>query len=155
MDYRRSFAFLVVCSLLALGFSAGCGKKGDKLSLTGKVTYKGAMVPGGTLTLIPSDSKLPTTEARILGDGTYAVVPPGTGDMKVTIDTEFLAKQPSSGGYTYVPPEAAKYGKPEATSNPKEQKYLKIPGKYAKKESTDLKVTINPGSNKADFDLKD
>jgi hypothetical protein len=65
------YSFLVVASLL---FLTGCGSKGS--TVTGKVTYQGQPVTGGSITLIPVASEGSTTAgkpaaANIQSDGTF------------------------------------------------------------------------------------
>lgn len=137
--------------VLALVVLDGCGGGGKKtFSLTGKVTYKGNPVTGGTLTLTPSDGKTPPVNIQINPDGAYAVVPPSVGEMKVAIETESIRGQ-TGGGYAYVPPGIQK---PDIDAS-QLPRYVRIPRKYANAQWSKLTVTIQKGKNVHDFDLTD
>lgn len=148
----------------ALVFSAlvliGCSNKAaseKNLVLSGKVTYKGNPVTGGKMTLIPADkTTMVQVNAEIYGDGTYSIVAPGTGEMKITIDTEGLKGMPDmSSPYGKM----AKPGMRQPKMDPKQvRKYVKIPKKYSDPNSTTLKVNItkeNGGKNVYDCELAD
>jgi hypothetical protein len=72
--------------------------------------------------------------------------------MTVTVDTELLnpAKKKQAYGdkgkdQMYIPP-----GVQNVTGN-----YVKIPPKYADKKTSDLTITISPGKQTKDLELKD
>ncbi len=146
----RSFAVVFIAGYVA--FLIGCGRGNDtkNLILTGKITYKGAIVSGGTIKLVPTDSKIVPVTSQINPNGTYSVVPTGLGDMKVAIETESIKGQ-TGAAYT-VPP--TRKGLPEIT-DANLPKYVKIPGKYANEASSGLTVTIQKGKNQKDFELTD
>src|SRR5262245_681756 len=83
---RLLLALPLVCGLLLL---AGC-KRGNPHAparVTGKVTYKSAPVPGGTITFhAPDGTQYPT---NIGPDGSYGVELPA-GDLLVSVETESL-----------------------------------------------------------------
>ena len=151
---------LVGCALgLSLALLAGCHSKDKNLSLSGKVTYKGEPVTGGTLTLTPTDGKTPPTKIPIGGDGTYTIVPPTLGKLKVAIETESIRGTKSSGpAYTFVPkgPNGEDMSDKLPKRDPSQQlAYKRIPNKYAAAETSDLTVDIHAGKNEQNFDLKD
>jgi hypothetical protein len=134
--------------ILVLGLLAGCaGGSKKKLSLSGKVTYKGEPVTGGTLTLTPTDGETQPLKSPILANGTYLLTPPGLGEMKVSIETESIRRQ------TGVRYPGMKEDNNANTS--KIAKYKPIPRKYAKPQMSNLSVTIQDGKNIKDFDLTD
>jgi hypothetical protein len=143
---------VVVCALVFASVGlAGCGGADKKsLSLSGKVTYKGQPVTGGTVKLTPTDGKTPAVDAKINGTGTYLIVPPTVGEMKVTIETESVRGK-TGRAYDYVPPG----GKAPEIDTSNLPKYVRIPYKYANPSTSDLKVSIQKGKNEQDFQLAD
>jgi hypothetical protein len=123
----RVFAFLAIVSLVGL---AGCASKG---TLYGKVTYKGEPVGNAMVSLTgdkPTDSFGGTTGA----DGTFQfgnIVP---GSYKVTVTT------------TPPPPKTGLGAVPMPQIQGVEQiKYVALPAKYAKPETSGLSVTVGRG----------
>jgi hypothetical protein len=146
----RAFRVFVGCALiLAVGLLAGCGGGKKKLSLSGKVTYKGEPVTGGSVTLHPTDGKTKPLTAPLNADGTYSVTPPALGEMKVAISTESVRGQT---GDRYPMMKGKDKGSADAS---KMFKYKEIPTKYANPETSKLSVTIVDGPNVKDFDLTD
>lgn len=136
---------------LSLVLLAGCGGgKSKTLSLSGKVSYKDQPVPGGTLTLTPSDGKTQPVKTSIGGDGSYLVTPPTVGDVKVTVETESI-RGTTGPGYRNPPPGM----KPPDVDQSKLSKYKPIPRKYANVNTSDLSVNIQNGPNTKNFDLTD
>ena len=149
----QRFRVVVGCALvLALAALSGCGGRGGKnnFSLSGKVTYKGEPVTGGTLTLTPNDGKSHPVNTEISSTGTYLIVPPMVGDLKVSIETESI-KGKTGKAYNFVPPGAKQ---PDIDTS-KLVKYRQIPSKYASAATSDLKVTVVEGKNEKNFDLTD
>src|SRR4051794_30299750 len=72
----------IALRLLALSavLAAGCNSSTD---VTGKVTYKGAPMSGGSLTLVASDGNV--FSAQLNSDGTFSMVGVPTGDAKIAI----------------------------------------------------------------------
>ena len=81
MNCRTLFLLLTLCAA-ALTIS-GCGK--EKLySVSGTVSYKGELVPDGSISFVPSDPKLSPQGASI-HDGKYtAKVRKGTMTVRIT-----------------------------------------------------------------------
>jgi hypothetical protein len=153
----------------------GCGvKKSAPSEVSGKVTYNGNPVTGGTLVFHSEAGVYP---ASITTKGTYQVVDLPEGECIVTIDTEQLnpnKKTPAYDGRTAGGGAAAKmYGKasgpPPGTKIGKQQKspagegspvgeagtYVKIPKAYSDRSKSPLKVTLKRGSQEQNFELKD
>lgn len=143
-----AFASAFVFSLV---FLSGCGGKTSKvLTLSGKVTYKDQPLGGGKLTLQPADSNTQPVTTQIGADGTYLITPPGTGEMKVAIETESIR---GSTGTAYKNPiPGVKVPEVDTSKLPK---YVRIPPKYAKVQTSNLSVTIEKGKNVKDFVLTD
>ena len=80
----RSLAVVGAC--LATAALCGCGGgASNKATLSGKVTYKGAPVPSGTLTLYPESG--PSYPISLHQDGTFSTSDTPVGMMGVGIVT--------------------------------------------------------------------
>lgn len=155
--------------LAATLVGCGGGVANAPANVSGKVTYKGAPVTGGVVGFFATGTEGGGYSATINPDGTYSTSNVAAGDLTVTVETESLnpnikqtaytggaSKGPGGGG-------APGGGSPKKmSSSPRpgnaaksEAVYVKIPGKYAKKDTTTLKATLKPGSNKVDLDLAD
>jgi hypothetical protein len=145
---------LLVPLCLALVLAFGCSKKNPNApsSVSGKVTYKGAPVPAGTITFSsPKGAKYPSALAP---DGTYTAVDLPSGDMGVTVETESVKGKKATG------PLAAKMSKmmgpvPDYAKNAPKGEYVKIPLKYADPKTSPLKTTLKDGKNDYSPDLTD
>lgn len=163
MSTLCAFARIGLVALLGLStplFLAGCGssKKGGA-KISGKVTYAGKPVAGGHITFTPPEGT--PYQGTLNADGTFAFAGVPTGDMKVSIDTEYIKS--SQSGYNNMPMPANM--PPEIAAKMKEKKaelpqatgptYMKIPEKYASVTSTPLTCKIEAGSQTKDFELTD
>lgn len=140
---------LPLCLLLP---ALGCGKTNPSrgASLTGKVTYKGAPVTGGNVQLYTDEGVYP---AVLSPEGTFEIIQVPLGEATLTVETESInpnRKIPTYGGgqegEMSPPPEGAQTGGGT---------YVKIPSRYDKKETSDLKVTLTGGKQTQEFQLKD
>jgi hypothetical protein len=103
--------------------------------------------------------------ANIKPDGTYEITSTlPVGEYIVTIDTEFLNKNPAAAakGPSKVEKamqsyrdEMAKRRGVTPVSSEDLGTYVKIPEKYRDKAKSDLKVKLTRGKNKEDFNLTD
>ena len=120
-----------------LVIASGCGKK-DWGYLSGTVKINGQPVGPGTIQLQPIDATHAGAMASFGDDGNYSVFSSGrkdgahTGEYKVVI----------SGG--------EEFGLEDSGPKPKSN----IPARYSNADTTDLKVTIEPGKKNFDFELK-
>ena len=153
--------------------AAGCGPSSGQL--TGKVTYQGNALKGGTVTLIPADSG-PTFSTKIEEDGTYKFeqrVP--TGKYKVCVETESLRPARTSQGPSYAgrpgggadrskiknqPPKGAELPEGYRPADPfgggaaeAAKRYVPIPDKYANPGETPLTVDVKGGAQAHDIPL--
>jgi hypothetical protein len=136
----------------------GCGAgrhSTEHVEVTGQVTYKGQPVTGGEITFVAVEGGFAST-GIIDKDGNYKVSAP-VGDVKISIDNMMLTKQGLGQGTTH---EKAMKGagkpRPDAPeSRIPEGKYVQIPGKYYKTESSGLTYTVKKGAPPFNIELKD
>jgi hemoglobin len=104
------------------------GKKPAGAEVSGKITYNGKPVAGGTITFVPVEGKSskPIT-ADVNEDGSYSVKKPPLGDYIVTI----------------APPAG------------KEKAKDAVPAQYRDQKTSSLKVNFKEGRNKHDIELTD
>ena len=74
---------LMIALLSGVLLVAGCG--GSTGNVSGKVTYKGAALKGGTIGFVDSSGRV--MGAALEGDGTYKIKNLPTGEYKVTVET--------------------------------------------------------------------
>jgi hypothetical protein len=150
--------------------AAGCGKSGSSgSSVTGSVTYKGSPVTGGNMLFHGKDK---TYGASLGADGKYTCTAVPPGDYVVTIDNKHLEKagggdpeammKKMAGGKDLPADFAKSFEKMKAEkakanigAGEAAAKYVPIPEKYAKAETSGLKVTVGSGNNQKDFPLTD
>jgi hypothetical protein len=157
--------------LLLVPILAGCGSA--KGTVSGRVLYKGAALPGGRVTFRPANPKVNAIPVELDEEGKYEVTLP-VGEVRVSVDNREL--QPPSavprGVPAGLPPEVQKAlakAKTEAAPPPAAEptpagnsaappkprgKYVPIPDKYYTIENSDLKFTVEPGNQKHDLELK-
>lgn len=155
-----------VLSLVSLAITfvsmAGCGPSYKVHPVTGKVTLDGAPLAGATVTLKPVGADgLPAT-GTCDKEGNYSVVdmrPEGAagaaaGEYKIgilwykpSVDTS----QMTSGGSSAADVEKADDSKAarSGTTGPKSE----LPTAYQNPDTSELTLTVKPGSNKSDFAL--
>jgi hypothetical protein len=159
---------LFACSTLLTGLlvfmAVGCGSGGPSTAtLSGKVLYKGSVVPGGTITFITDKdvNKQTTFTCPIDGEGKFrAIGLPLDSTAKVGVDTS-SAKGPLVFGGDKVPapgqvppevlakvPEAAKGGSRGAP-----KKYREIPPKYVDPAKSGITVTITQATQEQNIEL--
>jgi hypothetical protein len=137
----------------ALGFSlifiCGCGgnKASSNTTLSGKVSYKGEPLTGGTITVRSSDGTM-QLPGVISPDGTYSIGGLSPGEVIVTIETESIKGKT---GVSYQAPP----GQTAPTMGVKLEKYVPIPRNYGNPDSTPFRFTLKKGSQKRDFDLNE
>ncbi|MBM4068461.1 MAG: hypothetical protein FJ271_05885 [Planctomycetes bacterium] len=145
---------------------AGCTKGPAKgVGMDGKVTYQGKPVPGGRITFHPKDGG-PAYTAEIQYDGTFAAKDvPALGAVIVTVDNSFLkgAEGPigdptveakAKGENIKVDPKMLQQKENVKVDTSKARKYIELPAKYAKKESSDLTWDIKAGNAPTTIELK-
>jgi len=142
----RARTFLVL--LVALGLS-GCGASG---TVSGKVSYNGKNLKGGTVTFISSQGKA-SASTNINEDGTYTIDNVPAGDVKVCVDTSMLNPAGKSTHHYSAPPgQKPPEGLEDSTDTSK--RYVEIPKDYAFQEKTTLTLTVKGGKQTHDIELK-
>jgi hypothetical protein len=148
---------------LFVALVSGCSTSPTPAKVSGRVTYKGEMVPAGSVTFHIPEGGIYTYSLR---DGTFSGTDLPAGEMVVTVETE-------SANPEGRPKEEYKGGKDKASGDPSDYMkkmqemgrmptgptndgpYVKIPPKYADKDTSPLKVNLTVGKNEFTFDLQD
>jgi hypothetical protein len=144
----RSLAFIGAC--FGLTFLMGCGG-GDakKATISGKVTYKGAPLAGGTLKLVPTSggSSYPV---YIKPDGAFQVTDAPVGNMQVAIESTGSGTGATTDSTKMAPPAGG--GRPVATPAPSNGPV--IPARYNNPKTSGLTWDVKAGRNsEKTFDL--
>jgi hypothetical protein len=145
---RRTWArwFLRAALLGLLGLALpGCGSR-PKGTVSGTVTYKGELVPSGTVAFYGPDDQV--ASAAIGPDGTYSASGVPLGDVKVTVTT---------------PPPPDPNAAERLKKNPmiqergiviKQEKVVSVPRKYNLPGTSGISLTVTQGSQPFDVPLK-
>lgn len=167
-----SLRFVGLFSFIGLIFAiSGCGE--SPASLSGKVTYKGQTLKGGSIAFVNKSSGGRHFGASIEKDGSYQVPEMVTGEYIVVIDTKSLIKKDSNDKSEYMAKMTGKKvapGKVFKNEPPKDAKipegyemsmmapdlkslYVKIPDEYQDEKTTKLSIKIQKGPQTHNFDL--
>lgn len=155
--------------ILPLGLmAAGCGSSQGTVS--GKVTYKGAIVKGGTVRVVPEKGSPATGD--IQEDGTYKISHVPTGPAKVSVETDSMKpnkpQSPQAQGAAAMyknMPKGPPPGEPGSDMDASksiaggrekgdEKRYVEIPARYNDSNKSGLTLTVKGGSNPFDIELK-
>jgi hypothetical protein len=141
----------------------GCG--GSEGTVSGRVLYAGAPLPGGLLTFRPADPRQNSVTVELDQQGNYRAVLPA-GDVKVCIDNRELepvrsltlpalppnlpgeVKKALGGGGRDKAPEAA-----DDVPGRSSGRYVRIPERYHDVETSGLQFTVRSGEQKRDIEL--
>jgi hypothetical protein len=144
---------VVLFTCTALSILSGCGSR-DTGTVSGKVTYRDQPLQGGSVVFATSDlSRI--ERVSIQSDGTYqsAFVP--VGDLMVAVE-------PAPPGPQAHMPKGAKLPPNIPPDSPGAQVYLQannnhvdIPAKYRDPTTSELKLSVNSGTQKYDIQLTD
>jgi hypothetical protein len=152
---------LIPLLLLLGGLVLGCtGSSKTPARVSGKITYKGQVVPAGSIAFCPPEGGNYNYNIK---DGMYSGTDLPAVEMTVIIETESANPKVKNVDYGGKAKEGnpndyrakmEKMGKvPQGPSNT--GGYLQIPTKYADKTTSGLKRTLTKGENHFDFDLTD
>jgi hypothetical protein len=160
----RHWRFLLVWIAFFFISVSGCSKTSSSSSgsnVSGKISFKGAPVTGGTISLHPKKGGGVAYPGTIKGDGSFSINGvPLSGEVVVTVETESIKES----GVGKLAAEMKERGVDKATM---EQMlaaskkggasiYVEIPAKYSDPQTSPLTVTLNEGSeNKFDLVLRD
>jgi hypothetical protein len=145
--YRAALRLVAASGLLAL--VAGCGSVTD---VTGKVTYKGAPLPGGAITVVASDGTVHS--GNVGADGTFALTGVPTGKAKIAVVAGSAAQNkppPNRGGDGGPGKGMGSSGRgpreanPEAPAAPPTPTGPVLPAQYGDPSTSGLTVTITAG----------
>lgn len=143
--------WVVVLGLLML--VAGCS---SKASISGKVTYNGEPMPGGSITFMPVQGGGGGTAKIDPKDGSYEMTSLPTGKMKIGVAPIVQPVMPR-GMKPYGPPPGSG-APPEAlkglNSGSTEGKHVPVPQEYTDPESSSLEVEVKSGKNTHNVELK-
>jgi len=128
---------------------AGCTS--STATVTGKVTYKGAPLKGGTVIFLSTQGK-GSSNADIGEDGTYTAEKVPVGDVKICVNTAFL--KPNRSAHTYSPPPGQAAPGYDPSKGNKGDRYVAIPPDYADPDKTSLTLTVTGGKQEHPIELK-
>jgi hypothetical protein len=115
---------------------AGCGRSARNNSVSGQVTVNGNPAGGATLTLLYEDGQ--SYPILIGSDGAFKVGQVPLGKATVTFSSPLVGSKGHRKGPTESLP-----------------KKVRVPAKYAKKDTSGLTWEITAGDNERTFDLKE
>ena len=142
----RSLASVGVCITMAA--LIGCGGDSGKATVAGKVTYNGAPLTAGTISLCPaSASPIPIP---IKTDGTFVASDVPVGPMTVAIASGPEGYRPAGGP---LPPGAPVTAGSTGASQGPTPPVVNIPAKYADPKTSGLTWEVKGGKNTKNFDL--
>lgn len=164
---------VTVCFAVLATALAGCQGSGDSkfpAKVSGKVTYNGSPVTGGTITFHTADGS--PIQAAIGADGSYTIVNLPEGPVTVTVETESLnQKTPQytgqgdqkgamyggrgGGGPAGGAPKGDTKSPMPSEAQSSQPVYVKIPAKYAQTATSGLTTTLKKGDQKFDVPLTD
>lgn len=156
VHFRRVICSFALSSTMISGMM-GCGSsgeddkfKGDRGTVSGKITYKGAPVPAGTSVVFQSKTGGYSAGAATNAAGEY------------TLNYAGSSKLPAVVYVVGVSPPRAPEAKPDpskmatsSTEAPKAEAPPALPAKYNSATTSGLEFTVKGGANKADFELTD
>jgi hypothetical protein len=134
---RRGRCLLLV---LVLPLAASCGAPRWGGPVSGKVFYKESPLQSGAVTFINAAGDAANSEIK--EDGSYRIEQTPIGECKITVLT---IPDPPPPGSVSLPPDA--YTKPQG-------KFMPIPERYSKADTTDLKFTVTEKPQTFDIILK-
>jgi hypothetical protein len=147
-EFRVSWLGLCLLTSALLG----CAGKVETETVSGKISYKGTALPGGSITLVASDGK--TFGGEISESGEFSIADVPTGSCKVMVDNanlKMLEKMQEKGG---IPPGAPRDAKiPEGMPTMKGH-YIPIPDKFKRVETSNVNLTVTKGQQSYPVDLK-
>lgn len=157
---KQGRLFAAVLLLSALPCLTGCGSS----KVSGKVTYQGKTVPGGLVVFHGANNW--TGNSPIEQDGSYTIVKPPPGPVKITVDTSSMrpvqlprnvpGMENMPGAKGKMPPNMPEEAKKNPLYNPELNagRYLAIPANYADPEKSGLSYEVKSGPQTHDIKLE-
>lgn len=139
---RRGLVLLVF--LVPVAIMAGCGSKSGTIS--GKVTYQGKPVEGGSVNFLSEGPNATMKTGGIQKDGSYSVSGVPVGPAKVTVQGMKARK--------LLIPAALQKEQGGVKEVKTEQSEVYVPPKYSKTETSDLKYDVKSGKQEHDIELE-
>lgn len=140
---ERPAYFLVIAIAFTTLIPIACGPSGPELAqVSGKITYQGKPVPKGRVTFVSTAEGGRNATGELSSDGSYRLQTENPGDGALLGQynvTVFAHDEPI---LDYIP------------RKPVQPKIL-APTKYEKPDTSDLKATVQSGSNTFNFELTD
>jgi hypothetical protein len=158
--HLRVFVCFALLTGLLVFTAVGCSTGGTPTAtLTGKVLYKGSVVPGGTITFVTDKdvNKQTTFTCPIDGEGHYRVAGlPLDSTAKIGVNTS-TAKGAGGIGAGNIPPEVLAKMKKD---NPKlsgpsstQPRYREINPKYVSPEKSGVTIKVTKANQEQDIEL--
>jgi hypothetical protein len=123
---------------------AGCGKPQWGGRVSGKVLYKGKPLPSGAVTFLGPEGR--AANAEII-DGYYAIARPPHGECKITVLTAPDVAPGALPAFAPADAPADKIIKPRG-------KYVPIPERYARPETSGLVFAVTDTAQTHNIELK-
>ncbi len=152
---RRARPRRAIVAGLGLLVIFGCGGDGlgKRYTVSGRVTYKGAPLPSGTITFLPEDSKA-RPAAGTITDGNYTLttLSPDDGAFPGKYQVTVVSKDVDSSAINTAPNSLNRLKKVAAVNLTAKSR---VPAKYELPTTSGLAREVLPQPNKFDFDLAD
>jgi hypothetical protein len=144
----KTTPLLAAAGACALALAA-CGCGGSTGTVSGKVTYLGRPLPGGTVTCLTKENR--PYLGKIEPDGSYTVSGVPAGPVTVAVEAGAAAGEPPVPLHEKDQPPPAM--KPPA-SEPAPPPAMKLPKQYANPDSSGIGLTVVKGTNSFNIELK-
>src|SRR5262245_417607 len=137
--------------LLLCALAGGCGDRQGIVS--GRVSYNGAVVPGGWVTFNPTDSRKNSVTVPLDSQGNYAATLP-VGEVRICVDNRELDRADRGNEKPRLPPgiklpegvkisaEPPRQASPDGGAPAPGGAYLAIPAKYHDIDTSGLTYTV-------------
>jgi hypothetical protein len=149
----RGQVLLVLSILLVFVFACTTRNPNAPAEVSGRVTYKGAPVTGGTLAFHSKGGG--AYSCPIDPEGNYIGTDLPAGEVVVTIETESLNPSLKQEQYKGAKGKNMTSPTPKGFEQGAKGTYVKIPTKYNDPTKSPLKETLSRGKQSKNFDLTD
>ncbi len=154
VSLRRRICGISVAAVLLSIVGCGGGGEGDKFkgergSVTGKVTYKGSPIPAKSVVSFQSKVGSYSATGTINDKGEYTLSYDGKSTLPAVAYVVQIAPPPTAAASGPMDP--SKVG----TAAPAKVEAPPFPAKYGAAVTSGLESTVKAGANKTDFELVD